>query len=38
MAMRVVVPVDGAIRRVFEITHLTETLTVVGTREAALPE
>jgi anti-sigma B factor antagonist len=37
VAMRVVVPPDAAIRRVFEITRLTETLTVVGTREAALP-
>ena len=37
VAMRVVVPVDGAIRRVFEITHLTEPLTVVDTRESALP-
>lgn len=36
-ALRVVVPVDGAIRRVFEITHLTEALTVVDTREEALP-
>jgi anti-sigma B factor antagonist len=35
--MRLVVPADGAIRRVFEITHLTEALTVVDTREAALP-
>jgi anti-sigma B factor antagonist len=37
VAMRVVVPPDGAIRRVFEITRLTETLTVVDTRESALP-
>jgi anti-sigma B factor antagonist len=37
VAMRVVVPPDAAIHRVFEITRLTETLTVVGTREAALP-
>lgn len=36
-AMRVVVPTDGALQRVFEITRLTETLTVVGTRESALP-
>ena len=32
VAMRVVVPPEGAIRRVFEITHLTEPLTVVDTR------
>jgi anti-sigma B factor antagonist len=36
-AMRVVVPIDGAIHRVFEITRLTDTLTVVGTRDSALP-
>jgi anti-anti-sigma factor len=37
VTMRLVVPADGAIRRVFEITRLTEALTVVDTREAALP-
>jgi anti-sigma B factor antagonist len=36
VAMRLVVPTDGAIRRVFEITRLTETLTVVDTRDSAL--
>jgi anti-sigma B factor antagonist len=37
VAMKVVVPEGGAIRRVFEITHLTEPLTVVDTRQSALP-
>jgi anti-sigma B factor antagonist len=37
VTMRVVVPADGGLRRVFEITRLTEALTVVGTLEAALP-
>jgi anti-anti-sigma factor len=37
MTMRLVVPTGGAIRRVFEITRLTEALTIVDTREAALP-
>jgi anti-anti-sigma factor len=32
VAMTVVVPVDAAIRRVFEITHLTEPLTVIDSR------
>ena len=31
IAMQVVVPPTGAIRRVFEITHLTESLTVIDT-------
>jgi anti-anti-sigma factor len=31
-ALRVVVPAEGAIRRVLEITHLTEPLTVVDSR------
>jgi anti-sigma B factor antagonist len=37
VTMRVVVPPGGAIRRVFEITRLTEVLTVVDTRDSALP-
>jgi anti-sigma B factor antagonist len=32
VAMTVVVPPDTAIRRVFEITHLTEPLTVIDAR------
>jgi anti-sigma B factor antagonist len=37
LALRVVVPAEGAIRRVFEITHLTEPLTVVDSRPSPLP-
>jgi anti-sigma B factor antagonist len=36
IAIRVVSPTDRAVRRVFEITHLTESLSVVDSLDEAL--
>jgi anti-anti-sigma factor len=36
LGLQVVVPPEGTIRRVFEITHLTEQLTVIDRRPAGM--
>ena len=38
ISFRVVSPADQSVRKVFEITHLTEPLSVVGSLDAALAQ